>query len=42
VAPIRIGVAGVGVSWDPAHKPIRDTLKDVFEPIVFCDLSEER
>jgi predicted dehydrogenase len=40
--PIRLGVIGLGLIWIRTHKPILTTMPDAFEPIAFCDLSEER
>lgn len=40
--PIKLGVIGLGLIWIRAHKPILSTLKEVFEPIAFCDVSEQR
>ncbi|HEX5689351.1 MAG TPA: Gfo/Idh/MocA family oxidoreductase [Roseiflexaceae bacterium] len=40
--PIRLGVIGAGLIWQRAHKNILETLTDTFQPIAFCDLSEER
>ena len=40
--PIRLGVIGAGLIWQRAHQAILETLKDTFEPVAFCDLSEER
>jgi predicted dehydrogenase len=40
--PIRLGVIGLGLIWMRTHKPILDTLRDSFEPIAFCDVSEQR
>ena len=40
--PIKLGVIGLGLIWIRAHKPILATLKDVFEPVAFCDVSEQR
>src|SRR5258708_20787727 len=42
MAPIRLGVIGMGLIWLRVHKPILATLKDTFEPIAFCDVSEQR
>jgi scyllo-inositol 2-dehydrogenase (NADP+) len=40
--PIRLGVIGLGLIWIRVHRPILETLKDTFEPIAFCDVSEQR
>ena len=40
--PVRLGVIGLGLIWVREHKPMLDTLQDVFEPVAFCDVSEER
>jgi predicted dehydrogenase len=40
--PIRLGVIGAGLIWARTHASILATMADVFEPVAFCDLSEER
>jgi predicted dehydrogenase len=40
--PIRLGVIGLGLIWLRVHKPILESLKEVIEPIAFCDISEQR
>jgi predicted dehydrogenase len=40
--PIRLGVIGMGLIWQRTHQAILETLKDTFEPVAFCDLSQER
>ena len=40
--PIKVGVIGLGLIWLRVHKPILATMTDVFEPIAFCDVSEQR
>jgi predicted dehydrogenase len=40
--PIRLGVIGLGLIWIRTHKPMLAGLKDVFEPVAFCDTSEVR
>ena len=40
--PIRLGVIGTGLIWLRTHKSILATLQDVFVPIAFCDVSEQR
>lgn len=40
--PIRLGVIGAGLIWIRVHKPILNTMKDMFEPVAFCDSDEQR
>ena len=40
--PIRLGVIGLGLIWLRTHKPILEGWKAKFEPVAFCDISEER
>ncbi|RIK38730.1 MAG: hypothetical protein DCC55_20160 [Chloroflexi bacterium] len=39
---VRLGVVGLGLIWVREHQPMLATLKDVFEPVAFCDVSEAR
>jgi len=38
----RLGVIGLGLIWERVHQPNLENLKDVFEPVAFCDISEDR
>ncbi|MBA3945048.1 MAG: Gfo/Idh/MocA family oxidoreductase [Herpetosiphonaceae bacterium] len=42
MAPIRVGVIGTGLIWIRTHRPLLATLRDVFQPVAFCDVSAER
>jgi predicted dehydrogenase len=39
---IRLGIIGLGLIWIRVHRPILETMKDLFEPVAFCDISQER
>jgi scyllo-inositol 2-dehydrogenase (NADP+) len=39
---VRLGVIGTGLIWIRTHKAILATMADAFEPVAFCDVSEER
>jgi predicted dehydrogenase len=40
--PTGLGVIGLGLIWERVHQPNLEKLKTVFEPIAFCDVSEQR
>ena len=40
--PIKLGVIGLGLIWLRTHKAILATLPEVFAPVAFCDVSEQR
>ena len=40
--PARLGVVGTGLIWSRVHQPHLDQLRDVFEPVAFCDVSTDR
>jgi predicted dehydrogenase len=42
MAPIRLAVIGAGLIWKRTHRPILTTMGDLFAPVAFADLSEER
>jgi predicted dehydrogenase len=42
VKPIRVGVIGLGLIWVREHQPSLAPLKSLFEPVAFCDVSEQR
>jgi scyllo-inositol 2-dehydrogenase (NADP+) len=42
MAPIRLAVIGAGLIWKRTHRPILTTMGDMFAPVAFADLSEER
>jgi len=42
VKPIKVGVIGLGLIWLRVHKPILATMGDIFQPVAFCDVSEQR
>jgi predicted dehydrogenase len=39
---VRLGVVGLGLIWVRTHREKLATLRDVFEPVAFCDVSEAR
>jgi len=40
--PTRLGVIGLGLIWERVHQPNLENLKEVFAPVAFCDISEDR
>lgn len=42
MAPIRVGVIGLGLIWIREHQPVLATLQDTFTPVAFCDTNAER
>lgn len=40
--PVRLGVIGLGLIWLRTHKPTLEGVKEAFQPVAFCDLSEAR
>jgi predicted dehydrogenase len=42
VKPIRVGVIGLGLIWIREHQSSLESLKSQFEPVAFCDVSEQR
>jgi predicted dehydrogenase len=40
--PTRLGVVGTGLIWSRVHQPHLARLREVFEPVAFCDVSAER
>ncbi|MBX2997873.1 MAG: Gfo/Idh/MocA family oxidoreductase [Caldilineaceae bacterium] len=39
---IRLGVIGLGLIWIREHQSSLESLKSLFEPVAFCDVSEQR
>jgi predicted dehydrogenase len=42
VKPIRVGVIGLGLIWIRERQSSLAPLKSLFEPVAFCDVSEQR
>ncbi len=40
--PLRLGVIGAGLIWIREHQRALAQLRDVFEPVAFCEVSAER
>jgi scyllo-inositol 2-dehydrogenase (NADP+) len=40
--PIRLAVIGTGLIWKRTHRPILAAMSDLFAPVAFADLSEQR
>jgi predicted dehydrogenase len=40
--PTQLGVIGLGLIWERVHQPNLENLSDVFEPIAFCDVDQQR
>ncbi len=42
MSAVNLGVIGLGLIWQRVHKPIMTSKESLFNPVSFCDLSEER
>ena len=42
MSAVNLGVIGLGLIWQRVHKPILTSRASLFNPVAFCDLSEER